>query len=134
MSIAHVVRIAIAIVFVAAVSFARAQAPAPIRIGVLDDMTGVYADIAGPGGVIATQMAVEDFGGSVLGRRIEILAADHQNKADIGAAVAREWFDRDGVAMITGLGNSAVALAVQDVARNKSRINIVSAGALQISK
>lgn len=107
---------------------AHAQDPAPVRIGVLDDMAGVYADITGPGGIIAAEMAVEAFGGSVLGRRIEIVGADHQNKSDVGAAIAREWFDKSGVTMITGLGNSAVALAVQEVARQKDRIDIISAG------
>ena len=77
----------------------RAQAR-PFRIGVLNDQSGFYADSGGLGGVTAVQMAVKDFGGSVLGRPIEILSADHQNKPDIGSAVARRWFDAEGVDVI----------------------------------
>ena len=98
----------------------------PVRIGVLTDMTGPFSDISGPGAVLAVRMAVEDFGGKVLGRPINILAADHQNKPDIGLAVAREWFDRQGVVMVQDLMNSAVALAVIDLAAGKDRVAIVN--------
>jgi branched-chain amino acid transport system substrate-binding protein len=98
----------------------------PVRIGVLTDMTGPFSDISGPGAVLAVRMAVEDFGGKVLGRPINILTADHQNKPDNGLAVAREWFDRQGVVMIQDLMNSAVALAVIDLAASKDRIAIAN--------
>jgi branched-chain amino acid transport system substrate-binding protein len=100
-----------------------------VKIAVLDDMSSVYADLTGPGGVAAVRMAVEDFGGKVLGKPVEVVFADHQNKADIAAATGRHWYDVDKVDMITGLGNSAVALAIQQLAREKNRINIVSGAA-----
>jgi branched-chain amino acid transport system substrate-binding protein len=119
-------------------STARAQTTptiaAPLTIGVLEDMTGVYSDITGKAQVIAAQMAADDFGGTVLGRPIRIVSADHGNKADIGASIVRNWFDNDGVAMIAGLGNSAVALAAQTVAAQKHKIDIVtSAGSSDLS-
>jgi branched-chain amino acid transport system substrate-binding protein len=95
---------------------------APLRIGVLTDMTGLFADSIGPGSVLAARMAAEDAGGTVLGRPIEILSADNLNKADVGSAIARQWYDRDGVGMIVGLDNSAVALAVEQVARDRNGI------------
>jgi branched-chain amino acid transport system substrate-binding protein len=98
-----------------------------VRLGVLDDMSGLYADLQGPGDVVAVKMAVEDFGGRVLGKPIEVLSADLMNKADVGAAVARQWYDVDKVDAILGLGNSAVALAVQGITREKNRIDIVTA-------
>ena len=104
-------------------------APEPIQIGVLTDMTGPYGDASGPGSVLAARMAIADFGGTVLGRPVEVLAADHQNKPDIGAQIARQWFDRDGVRMITDLTNSSVALAVQAVARQLDRIDLVTSTA-----
>jgi branched-chain amino acid transport system substrate-binding protein len=100
-----------------------------VKIAVLDDMSGVYADLTGPGGVAAVRMAIEDFGEKVLGKSIDLVFADHQNKADVAAAAGRQWFDVDKVDMVTGLGNSAVALAIQQLAREKNRINIVSGAA-----
>jgi branched-chain amino acid transport system substrate-binding protein len=97
-----------------------------LRIGVLTDLNGVYADISGRGAVEAVKMAVEDFGGSMFGRPIEVVSADHQNKADVGAAKAREWFDVGGVDMINDLANSGVALAVANVAKEKKRHIIVN--------
>ncbi len=102
---------------------------APLKIGVLTDMTGPYGDAAGPGSVLAARMAIADFGGKVLGRRIEVLGADHQNKPDIGTDIARQWFDREGVRMITDLTNSSVALAVQAVAKQRDRIDLVTSTA-----
>ena len=87
-----------------------------VRIGVLGDLSGVYADFGGPGNVVAARMAVEDFGGKVLGKPIDVIAADHQSKADIGAAIARQWFDADKVDMAIGFDNSSIALAVEQVA------------------
>ncbi|MDN5843091.1 MAG: ABC transporter substrate-binding protein [Alcaligenaceae bacterium] len=103
--------------------FASAE---PLRIGVLNDQSGVYSDFGGATSVTAAKMAVKDFGGEVLGRKIEVLSADHQNKVDIGTAIARKWFDLEHVAMIAGLTNSAVALAVQGLAHEKNKITIAS--------
>jgi branched-chain amino acid transport system substrate-binding protein len=100
-----------------------------VKIGVLDDMSGLYADIQGPGDTVAVRMAVEDFGGTVLGAPIEIVDADLQNKADVGAAIARRWYDTEKVDAILGLGNSSVALAVHGIAREKKKIDIVTSAA-----
>jgi branched-chain amino acid transport system substrate-binding protein len=97
-----------------------------VRIGVLTDMAGTFSDISGPGAVEAVKMAVEDFGGKSLGRPIDVLVADHQNKPDIGASIAREWFDREGVVMIQDLMNSSVALAVMNLAVANDRVAIVN--------
>lgn len=105
---------------------ARAQVK-PVRIGVLTDMTGVYSDSIGPGSVLAARMAAEDSGGSVLGRPIDVVSADNQNKADIGSAIARQWYDKDDVGLVVGLDNSSVALAVERVAREHDRICIAIA-------
>jgi branched-chain amino acid transport system substrate-binding protein len=118
----------------AALALALAAGPAAaqteaIKIGVLGDQSSAYSDLGGKGSVIAAEMAVEDFGKSVLGKPIEIVSADHQNKPEIGANIARRWFDRDGVLMITDLTNSAVALAVQNVAKEKKRIDLVTSTA-----
>ena len=98
----------------------------PLRIAVLNDQTSVYADFQGIGSVIAAQMAVEDYGGKVAGRPIEVLSSDHQMKADVGAAIARRWFDNDNVQLILDLPNSSVALAVNEVAREKNKVMIGS--------
>jgi branched-chain amino acid transport system substrate-binding protein len=95
-----------------------------IRIGVLDDMSGLYADLTGQGGVLAARMAVEDVGGSVLGKRIEVVVGDHQNKADVGSAIARKWLQADDVDMVMGLNNSAVALSVQKLAWDLGKVSI----------
>src|SRR5258708_6990879 len=105
---------------------APAAAEDVIRIGVLSDMSGPYSDIAGKGSVAAAQLAVEEFGGSVGGRRIEIISADHQNKPDLGSATARRWFDNEGVDVIVDVITSSVALAVQHIAREKDKIVIFS--------
>jgi branched-chain amino acid transport system substrate-binding protein len=98
-----------------------------VRIGVLNDQSGLYADLGGPGSVIAAQMAVEDFGGKVLGKPVEIVYADHQNKADLGASIARQWFDDGKVDMAIDFDNSAVALAVEQLAKERNRIAIATA-------
>lgn len=97
-----------------------------VRIGVLTDMSGIYADLSGKGAVEAVKMAVDDFGGKMFGKPIEVVFADHQNKADVGAAKAREWFDSNGVDLIADLSNSGVALAVAAVAKEKKRHIIVN--------
>jgi len=98
-----------------------------VRIGVMSDMSGPYADTAGMGSVEAVKMAVEDFGGTVLGKKIDVVWADHQNKADIGATRAREWFDRDGVDMIVDLNNTAVSIAVYSLAKERGKVLINTA-------
>jgi branched-chain amino acid transport system substrate-binding protein len=110
-----------------ALSVALADGGQLFRIGVLDDLSSSLADQQGPGDVIAAKMAVEDFGGKVLGRPIEILSADHQNKPDSGLLIAREWYERDNVQAIVGLGHSGVALAVQQLTRERNRIQLNTA-------
>jgi branched-chain amino acid transport system substrate-binding protein len=116
----------------AAIALAAAPASAQIsdgvvKIGVLNDQSGLYADLAGPGSAVAARMAAEGFGGTVLGKPIEVVVADHQNKADIGAAIARQWFDEDHVDMVIDFANSSVALAVEQLAKEKNRIAIATA-------
>lgn len=110
----------------AATAHAQTLSDDAIRIGVLTDISGVYADVSGKGAIEAVKMAVEDFGGTMFGKPIEVIFADHLNKPDIGAAKAREWFDREGVDMITDLANSGVALAVAGIAKEKKRHIIVN--------
>ncbi len=118
-----------AMLALAAASTVRAQDKKSIRIGVLTDLSGNYSDPAGIGAVEAARMAIEDVGGNVLGRPVELLQADHQNKADIGAGIARRWFDVDGVGAVFEMVSSAVALAVQDIAREKNRISVATGAA-----
>lgn len=101
---------------------AAAAQEAPIRIGVLNDMSGVYADYQGVGSVIAARMAVEDFGGKVGGRAVQVLSGDHQNKPDVGSAIVRGWLDQDGVDLVADVPNSAVALAVADLVRQRNKV------------
>ncbi len=95
-----------------------------VKIGVLTDMSGVYSTLGGKGTQVGVEMAVKDFGGKVLGKPIQVIGADHQNKADIASAKAREWFDNEKVDMVTGLLNSGCALAVQKIAGEKKRITM----------
>ena len=106
---------------VAAILAGRAQAADPIRIGVLVDQSSVFSGADGEGSIIGARMAVEDFG-PVLGRPVEVLSADHQNKPDVGAGIARQWYDTKGVTVIAGGATSAVAFAVQDLARQQGRV------------
>jgi branched-chain amino acid transport system substrate-binding protein len=99
-----------------------------VVVGVMNDMSGLYADIGGPGSLVAAQMAAQDFGGKVLGKPIEIVSADHQNKPDVGANKAREWYDTQGVDMIVDVPTSSVAIAVGKVAAEKKRV-FISTGA-----
>jgi branched-chain amino acid transport system substrate-binding protein len=105
---------------------APAMAVDPVKIGVLSDMSGVFQSIDGPGSVLAAQMAIEDFGGEVLGKKIDLVSADHQNKVDIGSAIAGRWFDIDGVDLIIDIPNSSVALAVQSVGKDRKKMVIIS--------
>ena len=98
-------------------------------IGVLNDQSGPYADLSGPGGVEITRMAIEDFGGSVLGRPIELLVADHQNKVDVGLQIARRWYDERHARAIFDITNSAVALALQELAKSRDRLVVFDSAA-----
>jgi branched-chain amino acid transport system substrate-binding protein len=93
-------------------------------IGIMNDQSGPYADLAGPGSAEMARMAIEDFGGKVLGKPIELLVADHQNKVDIGLAIARQWYDERGARAIFDITNSGVALAIQDLAKARNRLVI----------
>jgi branched-chain amino acid transport system substrate-binding protein len=103
----------------------HAETNGTLRIGVLNDMSSVYSDFQGPGSVLAAQMAVEDFNKQSK-RKVEVISGDHQNKPDIGAGIARRWLDIEGVDMIIDLPNSAVALAVGDIVREKNKVAIGS--------
>ncbi len=100
-----------------------------VKIGVLNDQSGTYSDLSGTGSVEAVRMAVEDFGGKVLGKPVEVVFADHQNKPDIGANIANKWIDVENVDMIIDLPTTSVCLAVQEICKNKNRIDIISTGA-----
>ena len=108
---------------------ARAQGSPTIRIGVLNDRSGPYANIAGQTSVICTQQALEDFGASAKGLNVEVISADHQNKPDIAVSIARQWFDRDGVDLLLDVPTSSVALALQGVVREKNKVYINSGSA-----
>ena len=97
-----------------------------IKIGVMNDRSGIYADLAGEGSAIAARLAAEEFGGKVAGAPIEIVVADHQNKADIAANTARQWVDTENVDVIADVPNSAAALAVQGITKDKKRIFLMS--------
>ena len=107
---------------VLALAATGAQAQEKVKIGFVTDLSSLYADLEGKGGATAIQMAIDDFGGKVLGQPIELLTADHQNKADIAASKAREWIDTAGVTMVFGGTNSGVALATAKVAEEKKRV------------
>jgi branched-chain amino acid transport system substrate-binding protein len=96
-----------------------------VRIGVLTDMSGPYSDNLGPGAVLAARMAVDEVGGKVAGKRIELLVADHQNKPDVGVSIIRKWFDVDHIDAITEMGNSAVALAARDIVEQRRKPALV---------
>src|SRR5207302_113263 len=118
----------------AALAFAASAAHAQvsdgvIKIGVLNDQSSLYADLAGQGSVIAARMAVEDFGAAKKGMKVEIVSADHQNKPDVGSAIARQWYDVDKVDAILDVPNSGVALAVNQITRDKGKALIVSGAA-----
>jgi branched-chain amino acid transport system substrate-binding protein len=123
-------RLAASLAFAAAALFGTAaQAQVNVKIGVLNDMSSLYADISGPGAVTAAKMAVEDFNPAAHGMKVEIVSADHQNKPDIGANIARQWFDVDGVNVIVDVPTSSVALAITDITREKNKVFLVSGAA-----
>ncbi len=119
---------AVTLGLVSAVSGAVNAQEAPFRIGVINDQSGPYADQGGPGSVLAARMAVEDFGGKVLGKRIEILVSDNMNKPDIASTTTRKWFDVDGVSAIADGGSSAAGLAAQTVAAEKKKVTLITGG------
>jgi branched-chain amino acid transport system substrate-binding protein len=131
----NTMRIALAAAVMSLATLAQGQVSGDtVKIGVLTDMSGVLSDLSGAGSVTAVRMAVEDFGGKVLGKPIEVVQADHQSKPDLASSLAREWIDQQGVDMITDLTNSAIALAVASLVRDKSRIAIVNgAGTTRIT-
>lgn len=113
---------------------ALAQDKPPLKLGLILDMSGPYADITGPGSAMAGKMAAEDFGGEVLGRKIEVLSADHFNKADVAGTTAREWFDNQGVEAIMDVAASATALAANEIAKARGKILLLSGpGAVRIT-
>jgi branched-chain amino acid transport system substrate-binding protein len=105
--------------------FAGSASAQGVKIGILNDQSGVYADYGGKYSLEAAKMAIEDFGGNVLGHPIEIISADHQNKPDLASSIARRWYDTENVDMITELTTSSVALAVQELSKEKKKIDIV---------
>ncbi len=115
-------------VALAALAAGFAQAQTSVKIGVLNDRSGLYADITGEGSAVAARMAIEDFKASEKGIKAEVVVADHQNKPDIGAAIARQWYDRDGVDLIVDVPTSSVALAVSQITREKNKAYINSGG------
>ncbi|MDF1483354.1 ABC transporter substrate-binding protein [Extensimonas sp. H3M7-6] len=119
----HYHRIALACLL-AAIGSSAAVAQDKVKIGYISDMSSLYADVEGKNGAVAIQMAIDDFGGKVLGMPIELLSVDHQNKADIAAAKAREWIDTQGLTMVFGGTNSGAALAMAKVAQEKKRVFI----------
>jgi branched-chain amino acid transport system substrate-binding protein len=106
-----------------------AQAQTPVKIGVLNDMSSLYADLSGQGSVVAARMAVEDFGAEAKGLKVEIVSADHQNKPDVGSNIVRTWIDVDKVDVIVDVPTSSVALAVNEVVREKNKAFLVSGAA-----
>lgn len=128
MRIPHIL-LATAMAAVLASSPARAQTA--VKIGVLSDIAGPYADLAGPGSVEAARIAIEEFGGSVLGHKVELIQGDHTHKPDIGVGLARQWYERDGVDMIIDVANSAVALGVAALAGEKKKLAIFSSAATE---
>ena len=123
-------KLAIAAAIATAAGAAHAQvSDGVIKIGVLTDMSSLYADIGGPGSVAAAKLAVEDFGAAKKGMKVEIVSADHQNKPEVGSSIARQWYDRDGVDVIVDVPTSSVALAVNQVTREKGKLFLVSGAA-----
>ncbi|WP_454855900.1 ABC transporter substrate-binding protein [Rhizobium binxianense] len=110
-------------------AYAQSASDGKVKIGILNDQSGVYADFGGKSSVEAAKMAVEDFGGKVLGVPVEIVDADHQNKPDIASNIARQWYDTEQVDAIMELTTSSVALAVQAIAKEKKKIDIVTGAA-----
>ncbi len=125
----HRFLIALTAVALAAGPSAAEISDGTIKIGVLNDQSSLYSDLAGQGSVVAARMAVEDYGAAAKGLKVEIIFADHQNKADVGSAIARQWYDVDKVDAIVDVPNSGVALAINQITRDKGKAFIVSSAA-----
>ena len=118
----------LAAVAAATLGAGAAEAQTSVKLGVLNDMSGLYADISGPGSLVAAKMAVEDFKADAKGMKVEVIGADHQNKPDVGSTIARKWYDQEGVDVILDVTTSSVALAVSDVTKEKNKIFMISGG------
>ena len=119
-----------AVVFALSAAGVHAQySDGVIRVGVMNDQSGTYADLAGPGSVVAARMAIDDFGAAKKGMKVEVLVADHQNKPEVGSSIARQWFDVEKVDVIVDVPTSSVVLAVNQIAREKNKVLLVSTGA-----
>ena len=128
MTIARVVAFVLVVGLAASPAFAQIS-DGVIKMGVLNDQSSLYADLAGQGSVVAARMAVEDYGAEKKGLKVEIIFADHQNKADVGSQIARQWYDADKVDLILDVPNSGVALAVNQITRDKGKAFVVSSAA-----
>ena len=129
MLIIRTLTLLVAVVLAAGPAHAQGISDGVIKIGVMNDQSGTYADLAGPGSVVAARMAVDDFGATKKGMKVEIVVADHQNKPDVGSSIARQWFDAEKVDVIMDVPTSSVVLAVNQIAREKNKALIVSTGA-----
>ncbi|MGE0240950.1 MAG: ABC transporter substrate-binding protein [Parvibaculaceae bacterium] len=129
MKFARIVSLVLGAVAMTSAGAAQQISDDVVRIGVVNDQSAIFADLSGLGGVEAARMAIADFGGTVLGKPIELLSADHQNKPDIAANIVNKWIDEEKVDLISDLPNSSAMLAVQEIARQKHRLVIVSTGA-----
>ncbi len=119
----------LAVPMVLALGLGAAQAQTSVKIGILSDMSSLYADIGGPGSVVAAKMAVEDFNPAKHGMKVDVISGDHQNKPDVGSGIARQWYDVDHVDAIADVPNSGVALAVSGVTREKNKVFLISGAA-----
>src|SRR6201996_7879518 len=117
--------VSLAVIAIGGLMLAQPASAQGVRIGILNDQSGVYADYGGKYSVEAARMAIEEFGGTVLGQKIDLISGDHQNKPDLAASIARRWYDVENVDMITDLTTSSVALAVQQLSGEKKKIDIV---------
>jgi branched-chain amino acid transport system substrate-binding protein len=129
MTLATTTAAAALVAFAGSVATAAEFTNSKIKIGVVSDQSSLYADVGGPGSAVAARLALEDFGGSVDGTPVEIVSADHQNKPDVGSNVARQYYDVDQVDVIVDVPNSAVALAINGVTREKNKVFLNSGAA-----
>jgi branched-chain amino acid transport system substrate-binding protein len=125
----NVIATSFAVAMLAGTALSGAAYATDIKIGVLNDRSGVYADLAGEGSVVAARMAVQDFNAAGKGINVEIISADHQNKPDVGSTIARQWYDQENVDVIVDVPTSSVALAVNDITREKNKVMINSGAA-----
>ncbi len=130
MKFTRTLTLAAAVALAAGTGTAQAQySDGTIKIGVLTDMSSLYTDLSGSGSVLAARLAVEDFGAAAKGMKVEIVNADHQNKADVGSGIARQWYDVDKVDLIVDTPNSGVALAVNQITKEKNKVFLISGAA-----